>query len=73
MKLWKVWQVALELEVPVSTVKAWIRQNKLEVVRLGPNTIRVPQTEIDRLLAAGQGAARSAEPAARPRSLNERD
>lgn len=71
-KLWKIWQVALELQVPVSTVEAWVKENKVAIIRTGPNTTRIPQAEVERLIARSTVPVR---PAARGSSpcLNERD
>lgn len=47
-----VGQVAVELSVAPSTVRAWIAQRRLGHVRLG-RAIRVPSTEIARVMEEG--------------------
>ena len=47
-----VQQAASDLAVSVHTVRAWIAQRRLGVVRLG-RAVRVPATEIARLVERG--------------------
>ena len=69
-RLWKIWQVAQKLQVPVSTVEAWVKENKVAVVRPGPNTTRISQAELERLFSQSTVPARPAAPA--NKDLNER-
>jgi excisionase family DNA binding protein len=45
-------EAAAELNVSVSTVRAWVAQRRLGCVRLG-RAVRIPASEIERLLNAG--------------------
>lgn len=45
-------QAAVELNVAQSTIRAWIGQRRIGFVRLG-RSIRIPSSEIDRLLEQG--------------------
>jgi excisionase family DNA binding protein len=45
-------EAAEELNVSPSTIRAWIAQRRLGVVRLG-RAVRVPSEEIRRILEAG--------------------
>ena len=58
-KLWRLHEVAKELRVPVSTVEAWVKENKVAIVRTGPNTPRISQAEVERLIARSTVPARS--------------
>ena len=51
--LYTLWEVATEFCVSYTTVKRWTETGKLRAVRLGPNLLRIPRSEIDRLLAQG--------------------
>ena len=41
-----------------STVRAWILHRKITVVRLGGRAIRIPKSELDRLIREGTVPAR---------------
>ena len=58
-RLWKAWEVARELRVPVGRVEAWIREGKVATVRTGPNTTLIPQAEVEQLIARATVPARS--------------
>lgn len=45
-------QAAEELNVSVSTIRAWIGQRRIGCLRLG-RAVRIPTSEIARLLEAG--------------------
>ncbi len=61
-KLWKTWEVAAALYVPVARVEGWIREGKVETVRTGRRTTLIPQAEVDRLIARSTLPARSKRP-----------
>lgn len=44
-----VQQFAAELNVSVSLVRKWIREDRLKIVRLGYNLIRIPESELKRV------------------------
>lgn len=48
-----IWQVARELAVTTGTIRSWIKRRKIGIVRLGPRTIRIPRSELQRLIAVG--------------------
>ena len=50
-------QAAQELALSVFTVRAWVGQRRLGAVRLG-RAVRVPRSEIDRLIELGTIPAR---------------
>ncbi len=60
---------AHELGINVSLIRLWITQQRIGVVRISPNHVRVPTSEVNRLIAAGRVPAR---PAAAPKDLNPR-
>jgi excisionase family DNA binding protein len=51
-------QAAEELNVSVSTIRAWVGQRRIGCVRLG-RAVRIPSGEIDRLLETGFLPART--------------
>ena len=55
-----VQQAAMELNVSVSTIRAWIGQRRIGHVRLG-RAVRIPTMEIARLLENGFSPAKSAQ------------
>ncbi len=55
--LWRVPEAAASLSVAEKTLRMWIGSRKVGVVRLG-RSVRVPQTEIDRLITEGFTPAR---------------
>ncbi len=61
---------AHELGISVSLMRAWIVQQRIGVVRISPNHVRVPTSEVNRIIAAGRVPARSETVA--PKDLNER-
>ena len=40
------------IELPEATIRKWIKQGRIQIVRLGTHT-RIPESEVDRLLSAG--------------------
>jgi excisionase family DNA binding protein len=50
-------QAAQELNVSIHTIRAWMAQRRLGYVRLG-RAVRIPETEIRRLLERGTVPAR---------------
>jgi excisionase family DNA binding protein len=63
-KLWKTWEVAAALYVPVARVEGWIREGRVATVRTGRRTTLIPQAEVDRLIARSTLPARSKRPTA---------
>jgi len=55
-------QAAERLNVSVYTIRAWVGQRRVDSVRLG-RSVRVPATEIDRLVESGLTPARRTETA----------
>jgi excisionase family DNA binding protein len=53
-------QAAQELNVSVSTIRAWIGQRRIGCIRLG-RAVRIPSREIARLLEAGFVPAKSSQ------------
>ena len=62
---------AHELGINVSLIRLWIKQGRIGVVRISPNHVRVPTSEVNRIIAAGRVPARPAGAPA-PKDLNER-
>ena len=54
-------EVALRFGVGVPTVRRWIREQRLAAVQVGgaAGVLRVPEAEIERLVAAARAAATS--------------
>jgi excisionase family DNA binding protein len=50
-------EVAQELKVSEITVYRWIKQKKLLYVKLPSGRIRIPSSEIERLLVESRGAS----------------
>ncbi len=46
-------EVAERLAIKESTVRAWILRRRLEYVRVGKRSIRVPLSEVQRVIAEG--------------------
>ena len=42
-------EVAKEFRVHPRTIKRWVKAGRLAVIRLSPNTVRVDESEIQRL------------------------
>jgi excisionase family DNA binding protein len=59
VKLMKVPEAAAMLALSQKTVWQWIGERRIGVVRLG-RAVRVPQSEIDRLMEEGSTPARRA-------------
>ena len=53
MPTFTIKQVADELQVSVRTVKNWIAQEKLKVIRLGHRTVRITEEELERIKREG--------------------
>jgi excisionase family DNA binding protein len=68
-KLLAVDAVADRFDLPETTIKKWIKQGRIQIVRLGTH-IRIPESEVGRIIAAGRVPARSETVA--PKDLNER-
>lgn len=49
-QVYTVVETAKALQVCDKTVRTWVREGKLKAVRFSRNVIRVPVTEINRLL-----------------------
>ena len=46
-------QVAEELQVHVMTVKRWVKEGKIKVVKLGYRTVRITDDELKRIKREG--------------------
>jgi predicted site-specific integrase-resolvase len=57
--------------ISVSLLRVWVAKRKIGIVRISPNHIRVPTSEVNRIIAAGRVPARLAETPT-PKNLNER-
>ena len=53
MPTYTIKQVAQELQVHPHTVRRWIRQGKLKVLRFGHRTVRITQEELERIRKEG--------------------
>jgi excisionase family DNA binding protein len=62
---------AHHLGISVSLLRVWVAKRKIGIVRISPNHIRVPTSEVNRIIAAGRVPARLAETPT-PKNLNER-
>lgn len=68
--LLEIHEVARELGLTETTIRNWLRQHKIGFVRIAPHTVRIPASEVERLIARARVPARDA---GRPvRNLNER-
>ena len=56
-KLLSVFEFAQELGITVACVRRWVLVRKIETVRVG-RLVRVPVTELDRILRDGRVPAR---------------
>jgi excisionase family DNA binding protein len=52
-KLLTIAEAAEELSLKPKTLRAWIAQKRVTVVRPGGWTVRIPETEVDRIIAEG--------------------
>lgn len=52
-KLLRITEVAERLGLCVSTVRAWASQGRIAKVRVGRRAIRIPLSEVNRLVAEG--------------------
>lgn len=57
-ELLRVSQFAAIGNIQESTVRAWILYGKISFVRLGGRAIRIPKSELDRLIREGTVPAR---------------
>jgi excisionase family DNA binding protein len=57
-KLLTVAEFAAELKVTSSCIRRWILEHKVGTVKLG-RVVRIPVSEVDRLISAGLRPARS--------------
>ncbi len=62
---------AHHLGISVSLMRVWIAKQKIGVVRISPNQVRVPTSEVNRIITAGRVPARPAETPTH-KNLNER-
>ncbi len=53
MPTFTIEQIAGELQVSIRTVKRWIKDGKINVVRLGHRTVRVTEEELTRIKREG--------------------
>jgi excisionase family DNA binding protein len=58
-KLLRASEVAERLGLRTSTIRAWISQGRIAKVRVGRRAIRIPTSEVDRLIAWGTIPART--------------
>jgi excisionase family DNA binding protein len=52
-KLLTVAEAAEKLSLKPKTLRAWIGQKRITVVRPGGWTVRIPETEVDRIIEEG--------------------
>jgi excisionase family DNA binding protein len=57
-ELLRVSQFALSANIQESTVRSWLLRRKISFVRLGGRCIRIPRSELDRLVHEGTVPAR---------------
>lgn len=57
-ELYRVPDAADQMSISTKTLRNWIAQSKIAVVRIGGHAVRVPRTEIDRLIDEGYSPAR---------------
>jgi excisionase family DNA binding protein len=57
-KLWRIPEAADRLAIKSATLRRWLLLRKIAHVKLGARAVRIPQGEIDRLLADGYVPAR---------------
>jgi excisionase family DNA binding protein len=57
-QLLTVREAALHLNLRESTVRAWVLRRRLAYVRVGRRAIRVPRSEIERIISEGTVPAR---------------
>lgn len=53
MPSWTIKQIAVELQVSDRTVRRWIAQGKIKVLRLGHRTVRITEEELERIKREG--------------------
>ena len=53
MQLLRVEEAAALLNMKPSTIRAWLLRRKLSKVRIGERSIRIPATEVQRIIAEG--------------------
>jgi len=58
MKLITYTQAAALLNIPRGTLYAWVHQNRVPYVRLGPRTVRFDENELREWVAARRRSAR---------------
>jgi excisionase family DNA binding protein len=58
VELLTVPEVAERLKLKESTIRAWLLRRRLSRVRVGARAVRIPATEIDRIIAEGSVPAR---------------
>jgi excisionase family DNA binding protein len=58
-ELLRVSQFAKDSNMRESTVRAWLLQRKLSFIRLGGRSIRIPKSELARLVDEGTVPARA--------------
>ena len=46
-------EAALLLNLSPATIRAWVRSSRIGYIRIGQRSIRIPGSEIDRLLTDG--------------------
>ena len=57
-ELLRVRQFAEAANIREATVRAWVLQRKISVVRLGGRAVRIPRNELERLIREGTIPAR---------------
>ena len=57
-ELLRVSEFAESGNIQESTVRAWLLRGKISFVRLGGRAIRIPKSELDRLISEGAVPAR---------------
>ena len=51
-------QVAERLAIKESTIRAWLLARRLARVRIGRRAVRIPESEVERIIAEGTVSAR---------------
>jgi len=56
MELYRVEEAAKRLSIQTSTMRRWIFDRKIAVVRVGTRAVRIPDSEIERIISEGTAA-----------------
>jgi excisionase family DNA binding protein len=61
-KLLRVEEFAKRLEIKISTARAWLLARRVSKVRVGRRSVRVPESEVARIVGEGFVPARKERP-----------